>query len=483
MMKLRATIVLFLMAAVAVQADVVITDFADEAERDSFLSTTTVVGYEELRSGLSSKELQGGPADGNFTTSEDLTWSRNNEHDFILSYDSAGNLNLVITPPESAPVSISYQPSSWFNVLAFSIESNATIITGVELKNLTIDSEPFRTLSTSGFGGWDGLLFEFSSNGPTNVPEFEIFGTFTPSSPVGFSGGDEFKGEFYLAQVEESGPSSVTVASVTESEWNDTLGQRVWHAQFQPGSGSRETHQFEIGDGETATEVGSTSWSQDPASNPFTLSIDNANNLTLSANGATTSPGLGFPVSESFNEVWIFVESLYPFDPAVLSLKNMTFDGASLPDISIPGDGWVGIKVISVNELNNLAEILISGELVQKYPVIPVPPNEDDWTANIVGVYNPDLEAEVTPIDLGSFAYDHVTGAALLTLQAAPSAAYVLKQSTDPGDFTSATTITPTAVTTGTLDANQITTDTTGKAVIQFNLGTAPRMFVRGERP
>jgi sulfatase modifying factor 1 len=87
------------------------------------------------------------------------------------------------------------------------------------------------------------------------------------------------------------------------------------------------------------------------------------------------------------------------------------------------------------------------------------------------------------PIRLNAFSYDHSSGSASLTLEAEPSTAYLLKQNPDPGDFTSATTITPYSVTTGTLDGDQITTDATGKAVIQFNLGTAPRMFVKAERP
>jgi hypothetical protein len=500
--KLRATTVVFLMAAVAVQADVVITDFNDEAERDSFLSTAMVVAYEEFRTGGGSgQELLGGAGDDDLSITADLEWSRNNEHGFTLNYDGAGNLNLTITPPSSTPTTISFQPTSWFNYLAFSIESNNFAITGLEMKNISIDFQsnvtPVRTLDAPGDNGWDGILFEFEGNGPGNVEEFTITGVFTPSSPTGFSGGDQFKGEFYLAQVEEPGPSSVSVTPISTSEFQEKFN----YATSSPVSGQNVIAYEQIQAGETtsiqdilqrwelesgvssATDFGHTTWESGEAYT-FTSIIDGNSNLNTVFNGV--SSGDGVPIAQAINEVWIEARiASAGFSAESIEITNQLFDGVSLPDLIVTGytpDNPVSVafKIHDNSRLNNLGESSYSADVLTN---VLQSASEEDWTFTKLYVYNPDLEVEVTSIELGSFTYDHSSGNASVTLQAAPSAAYLLKQSTDPGDFTSATTITPTAVTTGTLDGNQITTDTTGKAVIQFNLGTAPRMFVKAERP
>jgi hypothetical protein len=295
----------------------------------------------------------------------------------------------------------------------------------------------------------------------------------------------------------------VVTSGISEDEFRDAFtNDRIWYAQLQPG-GSGTIHpdnEFDIG-GDTNTSFlhdeawgvadayyqGNTStYIPDETNCPFTIRVDSANNLSVSFNDAITPEGSQYAITEPFNTIWVglYLVTGNGFDNT-LEVNAHIFDGTvSLPDMYVeepPNVYWAAFKFYKDDDLSNIGEITITGNI--NPDMFFGGAADEDWTYTVFATYNPDLEAEVTPIELGSFTYDHGTGAALLTLQAAPSAAYVLKQSTDPGDFTSATTITPTAVTTGTLDGNQITTDATGKAVIQFNLGTAPRMFVRGERP
>jgi hypothetical protein len=471
-----------LTAAGNLWAEITVTDFSDEAEHDAFLATGTVnsyLGFQALGS-----ELRGGETDSSLTVFKDLTWSRNNEHDFILNYDGSGNLNLTITPPSSSPTTISFQPTSWFNYLAFSIESNNLGVTGLEVKNLSINSQSVRDMNAPS-QTWDGLLFHFENNGPGNVDEFIFTGTFTPSSPAGFAGLNAFTGKFYLAQVEESGPSSVSVASVTKSEFDDAFANdRIWGVRIQPGGpGSTGLDsEFKIFD-QTSTFYEGNTTIEDKSENPFLISVSNTNFLSVTVNGVVTPGGSQLGITESFNTIYVglYADNVVPGDTVEINTHraDTTIVLSDMQTINSPS--FTGFKFHFDDKLDNIGKMDLSGILLTD--LLLGAANDEDYSYTVFATYNPDLEAEVTPIELGSFIYDHSTGNASLTLQAAPSAAYVLKQSTDPGDFRTATTITPTAVSTGSLNGNQVTTDATGKAVIQFNLGTAPRMFVRGERP
>jgi hypothetical protein len=293
--------------------------------------------------------------------------------------------------------------------------------------------------------------------------------------------------------------ADVIETPVTSAEFGEVFGiaaskpvtgsGAVWYAQFQAGnttstSNTLDQWEIEVGGPSGATDYGHSTWAF-LGTYDFNVAVDGSSNLTAIFNGG--GAGDGYPVVGAFNEIWVqlLVDTNDPLD--TINVTNHSIDSAGLSNMTVSGDtsGPVFItqsfKFHFDDKLENIGQFNLSGDMY--LDVIPGIASGQEWTYTVVGVYNPDLEAEVTPIDLGSFTYDHSSGNASLTLQAAPSAAYVLKQSTDPGDFTSATTITPTAVTTGTLDGNQIITDATGKAVIQFNLGTAPRMFVRGERP
>ncbi len=293
--------------------------------------------------------------------------------------------------------------------------------------------------------------------------------------------------------------TAVIVTPVTSTEFGEvfdigaskpvTGSDAVWYAQIQAGntgstSSTSEQWEIEVGGPSGATDYGHSTWTFQ-GTYDFNISVDSANNLTAIFNGA--GAGDGYPIIGSFNEIWVqlVVDTNDPLDK--IDVTNHEVNSLALSNMSVTGDtNQLGsyanqsFKFHFDDKLANIGEFDLSGEMFLDVGILA---DDQDWTYTVVGRYNPYLEAEVTPIELGSFAYDHSSGNASLTLQAAPSAAYVLKQNADPGDFSTATTITPTAVTTGTLDANQITTDATGKAVIQFNLGTGPRMFVRGERP
>jgi hypothetical protein len=272
--------------------------------------------------------------------------------------------------------------------------------------------------------------------------------------------------------------------SQTEADYDAIESSEVVAAfVFRAGS-STTTWELNSGDDlDSLTDPKNITWTKNGEQGFNLLYDSNTGNASLSITevGGPVITTTTEPLSW-FNEVWIVLD--INFAGHALSLSNTVVDQESIKDLEADWDAnrFVVMKINLGNTPGNINDFNLASVLSTdtRNPGLG---SFNDFRGEILFVQNPDLEAEVTPIELGSFTYDQSSGDASLTLQAAPNAAYVLKQSTDPGDFTSATIITPSAVTTGTLNGTQITTDATGKAVIQFNLGTAPRMFVRGERP
>lgn len=86
---------------------------------------------------------------------------------------------------------------------------------------------------------------------------------------------------------------------------------------------------------------------------------------------------------------------------------------------------------------------------------------------------------------LSSFTYDRVTGESEVCISGAANTIYKLVEAADL-DFANPdrNPISLTGATVGTLNGNQVTTDGSGKATVQFNLGAGlRRTFIRGERP
>ncbi|MEM9080570.1 MAG: endonuclease/exonuclease/phosphatase family protein [Verrucomicrobiota bacterium] len=86
------------------------------------------------------------------------------------------------------------------------------------------------------------------------------------------------------------------------------------------------------------------------------------------------------------------------------------------------------------------------------------------------------------PITIESCTFDVDTNTAQLTFQADPSTAYQINLSSDL-TFTPSNFLTPTSASTGTLNGNQITTNTTGQATLQIPLPALPKAFLRVELP
>lgn len=88
-------------------------------------------------------------------------------------------------------------------------------------------------------------------------------------------------------------------------------------------------------------------------------------------------------------------------------------------------------------------------------------------------------------LTLSSFTYDPVSGDAEVSIAGAANTNYKLVEAADL-DFHAPDRdpIPLTRATVGTLDGNEVTTDSGGKATVRFNLGNgAPATFIRGEKP
>lgn len=88
------------------------------------------------------------------------------------------------------------------------------------------------------------------------------------------------------------------------------------------------------------------------------------------------------------------------------------------------------------------------------------------------------------PMTLSGFTYDPANGGSEVSLMGIPSTAYILVEAADLDFANPSQSPVPLAgATVGTLDGNQVITDATGDATVQFNLGTAkPATFIRGEQ-
>ena len=93
--------------------------------------------------------------------------------------------------------------------------------------------------------------------------------------------------------------------------------------------------------------------------------------------------------------------------------------------------------------------------------------------------------APVLTVTVSSFTYNPVTGDAELSISGAANTNYKLVEASDL-DFANPDRdpVPLTGATVGTLAGNEVTTNSSGKAAVQFNLGTGMgRTFIRGETP
>ena len=94
--------------------------------------------------------------------------------------------------------------------------------------------------------------------------------------------------------------------------------------------------------------------------------------------------------------------------------------------------------------------------------------------------------APVLTLTLSSFTYNPISGDAEVSISGAANTNYKLVEAADLDFATPDRDPVPlTGATVGTLDGNEVTTDSSGKATVQFNLGAGGigRTFIRGETP
>jgi hypothetical protein len=190
---------IFLVSATAISAaaSLIISDIADETERDNILASNDVVATLVLRAGGDGDEMRAfeGEPDGSPDDSVGtINWVSDQNYDFSVTYDSnTGNLSLDLDSTDVVVVT-----PSWFNTITISLDSPGLV--NLSLDNNLANSTSFRNLD-SPFGGWDGVLIEIPSNNSGNVDGLDISGTFIPNIPISATD-DSFRLEVHFLQQE-----------------------------------------------------------------------------------------------------------------------------------------------------------------------------------------------------------------------------------------------------------------------------------------
>lgn len=219
---------------------------------------------------------------------------------------------------------------------------------------------------------------------------------------------------------------------------------RVWYAQLQPGSSGRRgsnIHEFEIG-GSTGTfdsndpyykgDFGEgVIWDLD-SNNPFTITVDSANNLSVTAASFTTPNGNEYPITKPFNEIWVGLRIITGDELDNISVNSHRYDGKSINDLTIVDasvNDFAAFKFYDDQETDNIAEFTIDGELLLELIGNRA---REEWTYTIFGVYNPDLESTPTiPVRMTSFNYDSSADTVSFTWDSNASATYSIHYTED----------------------------------------------------
>jgi len=157
----------------------------------------------------------------------------------------------------------------------------------------------------------------------------------------------------------------------------------IWNAQFFAGLGSIGDVQYSVGPGLSGTDFprGTTTWAQDPAVNPLSVTMTGGGTLQADANSAGT---VSHGVTDPYNEVWVFIRDNVqaPFPGDYLGLSGIVLDTgssqANIPDMEVfPDSGFAGYKVSGVSGDFDLDAVLSHQHIgsVGK-----------DWNVNVIGV-------------------------------------------------------------------------------------------------
>lgn len=202
--------------------------------------------------------------------------------------------------------------------------------------------------------------------------------------------------------------SLIVTSGITETDFDDAFNNdRVWYAQFQPG-GSGDTHpknEFELGGDTLRYYEGNTSI-VDESNNPFEVSVDSSNFLTVSLNGVGTPGGFAYGVGEKFNTIWIGLESdfSYGLDETldVINHEVDTGDMAILPNMQVTSTqtepNWVAFKFYVDDKLDNIGSITISGDLL---PDMRFGGSfDEEWTYTVFATHDPSIVPEPSSFTL-----------------------------------------------------------------------------------
>ncbi len=174
--------------------------------------------------------------------------------------------------------------------------------------------------------------------------------------------------------------ASISVSPITQADLNDLdAADIVWNVQYFPNFNG----QMSVGPGlDGDDDFADTTWAVSPSTNSFSFYIDGASNLEATANANTPATD---PVTDSFNEIWLFLEvdSTAPDSGDLLEISNMVIGTFSVPTLSVTGGtGFVGQKIRFDDEPLNIGEFSLSGDLTQQF----LSADSKDWVVKAIGV-------------------------------------------------------------------------------------------------
>ncbi|NCS98877.1 PEP-CTERM sorting domain-containing protein [Candidatus Parcubacteria bacterium] len=190
----------------------------------------------------------------------------------------------------------------------------------------------------------------------------------------------------------------VVTAGISFSEFVTAFDSddRVWYAQLQAGSTGTtgtDTHEFEFG-GSTGTfsdndpyYTEDVSW-VNGGSNSFTVAVDSANNLSVSAAGVNTTLGSEIAITDPFNEIWVGLRIISGDDRDTISVNSHQYDGDDINDMSIVDasiNDFAAFKFYDDQKTDNIADFTIDGSLF-----IDTFGNrsKEEWTYTVFAVNN-----------------------------------------------------------------------------------------------
>lgn len=239
----------------------------------------------------------------------------------------------------------------------------------------------------------------------------------------------------------------VISAGITFEEFKNAFDSenRVWYAQLQAGSNGTtgaDTHEFEFGgSGGTFSEnepyyisdvplVWDETWFPGTI-NPFSVAVDAANNLSVTAAGVSTPSDNEYPITEPFNEIWIGLR-LATDDRDDLSVNSHQYDGRDINDMSVNGatGTFAAFKLHDDQEIDNIAEFIIEGNLlVDTFIGRP----KEEWTYTVFGIYNSDVEppSVTIPVKITGFDYDRTSDTLVFAWDSNESATYSIHYTDD----------------------------------------------------